>query len=214
MNRHFVAAGLGAAFAFSAVPATAQGVYVDVGVHSGPVCLGGSYTGHPRCIPLPTTRTASATRSMTGGIRIGRFGTNESGTGTGATQNGSTGRTSRSSSGSKPRRTARPSASIGRTCANLSVSAQRTNASTNGNDARTGGRRNESGGSSVPIGTPSTDPSVQTLNDARRRRRKRLRLGWYAVAQGVPTAVRARAPATSAWKAESVPGAFTASVKL
>ena len=52
MTRHFLAAGLGAALAFSAVPATAQGVYVDVGVHSGPVS-GRVVYASPEVYPAP-----------------------------------------------------------------------------------------------------------------------------------------------------------------
>ena len=37
MNRHTFALGLGIALAFAAVPAAAQTVLVDVGVHAGPV---------------------------------------------------------------------------------------------------------------------------------------------------------------------------------
>ena len=52
MTHHFLAAGLGAALAFSAVPATAQGVYVDVGVHSGPVS-GRVVYASPEVYPAP-----------------------------------------------------------------------------------------------------------------------------------------------------------------
>ena len=37
MNRHTFALGLGIELAFAAVPAAAQTVLVDVGVHAGPV---------------------------------------------------------------------------------------------------------------------------------------------------------------------------------